>query len=520
MSEGNESIQLHPFLMYPDRDFEPDMEILWNSDDLIKDLELNTVLDRMARKNDQIRDICRKGLMDALHDRKEVRYRQDVVKDAINNSDAVRSLLSILLEASKKVHDRMFWFTRSNPSLALRESIAIMRIYMETFVQVKAIAVQNIKKFKSMGFQNLFNLFINELGDEYRSMVEEQLHKLTFPNGVGVIGNLGDRNEFVNFQLTEPDLTTGLRQAIEKMKERRYTYIVPDRDDSGPAEIENMRVRGIVSVVNTMRRSANNVSNFINTLASELSFLTGCINLHEDLKAMDMPLCFPSFSDEDKEALLFTGLYDMALGLRENGKVVTNDLSRTEQKLIIVTGANRGGKSTFLRSVGQSLLMMWSGMFVGAKTYHAPLYKQLFTHFKREEDKTVTMGKFEEELKRMSEMIDHMKPGCMVLFNESFAATNAREGAEIAGNIVNALLETGNSVIFVTHLYELGSIFIKKGSDGVRFLKADHRDSGERTFRIIDGYPEETSYGKEIYDRVFSRSEDRGTEISENKEDA
>lgn len=520
MSDDSKSIQLHPFLMYPDRDFEPDREIIWNADDLIKDLELNTVLDRMARDDKQIREISRKGLMDALHDPNEVRYRQEVVKDAINNSDAIRSLLSLLLEASKKVRERMFWFTRSNPSLALRESIAIMRIYLETFVQVKVIAEENVEKFNSKGFQNLFHLFINELGDEYRSMVEDQLHKLTFPNGVGVVGNLGDRNEFVNFQLTEPDLTTGLRQTIEKMKQRKYTYIVPDRDESGPVEIENMRVRGVISVVNTMRRSANNVSNFINTLASELSFLTGCINLHEDLKAIKTPICFPSFPDEEKGELLLTGLYDIALGLRENGKIVTNDLTPTGQKLIIVTGANRGGKSTFLRSLGQSLLMMWSGMFVGAKTYQAPLYKQLFTHFKREEDKTVTMGKFEEELERMSEMIDHMKPGCIVLFNESFAATNAREGAEIAGNIVNALLETGNSVIFVTHLYELGSLFMNRGSDEVRFLKADHRDSGERTFRIIDGYPEETSYGEELYDKVFSKSDDKATETSAKKENA
>lgn len=514
MNDDNKSIQLHPFLMYPDRDFDPEMEILWNADDLIKDLELNTVLDRMARGDKQIREISRKGLMDALHDHNEIIYRQEVVKDAINNSETVRTLLSLLLEASKKVRERMFWFTRSNPSLALRESIAIMRVYLETFVQVKSIAEENIKKFNSAGFHNLFNLFINELGDEYRSQVEDQLHKLTFPNGVGVIGNLGDRNEFVNFQLTEPDLTSGLRQTIEKMKERKYTYIVPDRDESGPVEIEAMRVLGVISVVNTMRRSANNVSNFINTLAGELSFLAGCINLHEDLKTIGTPFCFPSFPEGHENELTFTGLYDIALGLRENGKIITNNLTSTKQKLIIVTGANRGGKSTFLRSMGQSLIMMWSGVFVGAESYSAPLFKQLFTHFKREEDKTVTMGKFEEELERMSDMINHMHPGCMVLFNESFAATNAREGAEIAGNIVNALLKTGNSVIFVTHLYELGSLFMNMESDKVRFLKADHLESGERTFRIIDGYPEETSYGEELYEKVFSHVEEQVTETS------
>ncbi len=504
MSENRDSIQLHPFLMFPDRDLDLEAAPPWKVDNILQDLELNTILDSMGRDDKELREICKKCLMESLHTVEEIVYRQNVLKDALKNSDVVRTLLSLLLDASKKVKERMFWFTRSNPSLAMRESIAIMRIYLDTFASVKAIASEKHGDFDSEGFKNLFHLFRNELGDDYIAQVSGQLHRLTFPNGVGVTGNLGDRGEFVNFQLTEPDLTTGIRQTISKMKERKYTYVVPERDESAPNEIEAMRVRGLISVVNTMRRSANNVSNFINTLASELSFFVGCINLYEDLKKINSRICFPEFSDPGRYKWTIKGVYDMALSLQKSEDVITNDLNGTEQRLIIITGANRGGKSTFLRSIGQSLLLMQSGMFVGAEYYSSPLFTHIFTHFKREEDQTVTMGKFEEELKRMSELIDHMSSGSIVLFNESFAATNAREGAEIAGHIVNALLDTGNSVMFVTHIYELTSLFLNRGDENVKFLKADHLESGERTFKIIDGMPEETSYGEEIYDRVFS----------------
>jgi len=75
----------------------------------------------------------------------------------------------------------------------------------------------------------------------------------------------------------------------------------------------------------------------------------------------------------------------------------------------VITGANQGGKSTFLRSI--------------------------------EEDTTMKSGKLDEELSRMSDIIDHITSYSMVLVNESFAATNEREGSEIARQIITALLE-------------------------------------------------------------------------------
>ena len=199
----------------------------------------------------------------------------------------------------------------------------------------------------------------------------------------------------------------------------------------------------------------------------------------------------------------FTGLYDPSLALATKDRVVGNDCDADGKTMIVVTGANQGGKSTFLRSLGSSQLMMECGMFVPATSFEASLTSGVFTHFKREEDAEMESGKFDEELRRMSELADHLRRNGLVLFNESFAATNDREGSEIAGQIAQALTDSGMKVAFVTHLYEFAHKQWERRREQTAFLRADRRSNGERTFRLVAGEPQPTSHGEDIYRRVF-----------------
>jgi DNA mismatch repair ATPase MutS len=92
-----------------------------------------------------------------------------------------------------------------------------------------------------------------------------------------------------------------------------------------------------------------------------------------------------------------------------------------------------------------------------------------------------------------------------VLFNESFAATNEREGSEIARQIICALLEKRIKVFFVTHLYEFAQSFYNKKMETFIFLRAERRPDGRRTFKLIEGEPLPTSYGEDLYQRIFER---------------
>jgi DNA mismatch repair ATPase MutS len=80
-------------------------------------------------------------------------------------------------------------------------------------------------------------------------------------------------------------------------------------------------------------------------------------------------------------------------------------------------------------------------MFVGAEAFGGDATTGLFTHYKREEDPSMKHGKLDEELSRLSDIADWIQPNAVALFNESFAATNEREGSEIARQVVSALLE-------------------------------------------------------------------------------
>ena len=181
--------------------------------------------------------------------------------------------------------------------------------------------------------------------------------------------------------------------------------------------------------------------------------------------------------------------------------MVGNTLTAENKNLYIVTGANQGGKTTFLRSFGQAQLMAQCGLPVGAKAYAAPYRRAVFTHFRQEEDRFLKSGKLDKELEWMDRIADHVQSGDLVLFNESFASTNEREGSEIGREITEALVESGVEVVSVSHLHMFAASF--RGQEGVQFLRAERLPSGERTFRLLPGEPEETAYGEDIYRRIF-----------------
>ncbi|MGC8633871.1 MAG: MutS-related protein [Candidatus Limnocylindrales bacterium] len=145
-------------------------------------------------------------------------------------------------------------------------------------------------------------------------------------------------------------------------------------------------------------------------------------------------------------------------------------------------------------------------MFVGAEAFRANACSGIFTHFKREEDASMRSGKLDEELRRMSAIVDSLTPQGVVFFNESFASTSEREGSEIARQVVRALLDSGVKVLYVTHMFDLADSFQRLLPERALFLRAERRSDGERTFRVVPGEPLTTSYGEDVYRRIFGRA--------------
>jgi hypothetical protein len=122
------------------------------------------------------------------------------------------------------------------------------------------------------------------------------------------------------------------------------------------------------------------------------------------------------------------GLYEPGRRLAITDPVVGSDVAVDGARLVVVTGANGGGKSTVLRAAGLAQLMLGAGMFVGAERLTASIRPGIRTHFTREEDAAMEGGKLDEELSRLREVVDGSSPGSLVLLNESQSSTIEREG--------------------------------------------------------------------------------------------
>jgi len=283
------------------------------------------------------------------------------------------------------------------------------------------------------------------------------------------------------------------------------------RDEAGAQAFAELKNRGLNLISDALYQSAEHVLSFLKALRPELAFYTGCLNLHEQLVRIGESITFPE-PNESQEHFACHNLRDVSLALTMGRSVVGNDVNANGKALVIITGANRGGKSTFLRSVGLAQLMMQCGLFVTAKAFASSVHTGLFTHYKREEDRTMRSGKFDEELVRMSAIADQIRRGAMVLFNESFAATHEREGSEIARQIVSALLESEVTVVFVSHMYEFARSFID--DDRALFLRADRSEDGARSFRLREAKPLPKSFGADLYQRIFASSLPRSSPSS------
>jgi DNA mismatch repair ATPase MutS len=109
----------------------------------------------------------------------------------------------------------------------------------------------------------------------------------------------------------------------------------------------------------------------------------------------------------------------------------------------------------------------------------------------------------------MDRIVDAVTPNSLLLFNESFAATNEREGSEIAREITRGLTESWIKIFFVTHLYDFSHELYAGHPKWALFLRAERCADGERTFRIVEGEPLETSYGEDLYQMIFSGAAER-----------
>ena len=307
-----------------------------------------------------------------------------------------------------------------------------MVVFIDVLKRVRGLVDQHGAEFRSEAFSRLFTTLARELDDDYFALIDKQLNRLKFRNGVLVSAALGKGLKAVNYVLRRRLKPPGnwLTRAYESLFEQgpmSFNLYLAPRDEAGARAMSELRDRGLGLAADALAKSAEHIGSFFHMLQTELAFYIGCLNLHERLLDLQAPFSFPDASEA--EALRFSSseLYDVCLALSANKRPVGNDIAGDGKALIIVTGANQGGKTTFLRSLGLAQLMTQSGMFAPAAKLSISIVNALFTHFKREEDAGMKSGKFDEELARMDAIVDNLKPRSLILSNE-FVRRDQRAG--------------------------------------------------------------------------------------------
>ncbi|HXW81226.1 MAG TPA: hypothetical protein VEJ84_17120, partial [Acidimicrobiales bacterium] len=181
------------------------------------------------------------------------------------------------------------------------------------------------------------------------------------------------------------------------------------------------------------------------------------------LRASGLPFCYPRLS-MSHGATHAKAAFDLALAgkLTEPGAsrpgVVTNDFDLgPDERILVVTGPNNGGKTTFSRAFGQLHYLASLGLLVPAREAKLVLADSVFTSFGQEEQLGTARSHLEDELVHLHDVIEQASPRSVVVMNESFSSTTLRDAAVLAKAVLRQLLARGSLCIYVTFVDELAT---------------------------------------------------------------
>ena len=281
---------------------------------------------------------------------------------------------------------------------------------------------------------------------------------------------------------------------------------VPHQMDSAASQMVNRLVRRLKD---TLGRYLNISVRDIADLIPELLFYVRWAEWLESVRAQGWIFSKPQVSSEDSASSCMEahGFYNLKLiGAVSPAEAVPNDLIfDPEKRVYLLTGANRGGKTTVTQAVGQLFLLAQSGVFVPAASFRFDPADRVLTHFPADEDRTMDLGRLGEECQRFRELYTAATEKSLLLLNETFSTTSFEEGYYIAVDAVRAILRKGARTVYNTHMHKLAqdldeAINRPEVSGKAVSLVAETRD-GKNTFRVRIAPPEGKSYARGIAEK-------------------
>lgn len=268
----------------------------------------------------------------------------------------------------------------------------------------------------------------------------------------------------------EPDQSAEVEATFERFRQgavKEYTFHFPDTPEMNYVEerIVELVARSHPETFSALERYCTANRDFLDdaifTFDREIQFYVAYLEHVAPLRNAGLNFCYPRIARETKEVCNRDG-FDLALAgklVAEGGAVVCNDFHlKGRERIIVVSGPNQGGKTTFARTFGQLHYLASLGCPVPGTQSQLVLFDRLFTHFEKEETVSNLSGKLQDDLVRVHRILECATPESIIIMNELFTSTTLRDAVILSRNIAAKILMLDLLCVWVTFVDELASL--------------------------------------------------------------
>jgi len=356
---------------------------------------------------------------------------------------------------------------------------------------------------------------------DFASLLAETRKLKADLSGVGYCLHIKGNRITVSRFGSEPDYSADVLRTFEKFKQgSARIYRFDFSSDPGMNHVEAavldrvaLRYPDIFSSLDQYcHRHRDHLDATIGDFDREVQFYTACLEHIGCFKPAGLPFCYPAVTDRSKE-IHGHEVFDLALAnhlIRKNAPLVTNDFYlKNPERIVVVSGANQGGKTTFARTIGQLHYLASIGCPVPGREARLFLFDRLFTHFEREEDLRNLSGKLEDDLLRIHGILERATPDSILIMNESFTSTTLGDALFLGKQVMQRIIRRDMLCVSVTFLDELASL----NETTVSMVSTvDPEDPALRTFKIVRRPADGLAYAVAIaekYQLTYERVKER-----------
>ena len=314
----------------------------------------------------------------------------------------------------------------------------------------------------------------------------------------------------------EPDMSAEIEQTFAKFKRGAVNdYRTHFREHAEMNHVEaqvlelvaKLHSETFAKLAEYCERHQRYLDETVGRFDREIQFYLAYMQYIEPLKADGLTFAYPRVSARSKEEHAEQA-FDLALARKlidESASVVCNDFYLTgPERVLVVSGPNNGGKTTFARMFGQLHYLASLGLPVPGSDARLFLPDRIFTHFEREEDIETLRGKFEDELFRVHEILEQATGASVLIMNESFGSTTLHDAVVVGTEVMKQIIELDALCVFVTFVDELASM----GQSTVSMMSTVvPEDPAIRTYKVVRKPADGLAYAAAIAEKYGLTSE-------------